>query len=116
MSLRSAINFNLLLAFRKYSGELQFKHPEKELTIKVSTLVAFTWHFYAANKTKGLTTFVYLCDFRLRQMILTLLSRVCRETRIPSRCLEEKSHFRLSASFWRSGTRWPVPSAGEFLF
>ncbi|KAG0287576.1 Structural maintenance of chromosomes protein 6 [Linnemannia gamsii] len=37
MSLRSAINFNLLLAFRKYSGELQFKHPEKELTIKVET-------------------------------------------------------------------------------
>ncbi|KAF9545005.1 Structural maintenance of chromosomes protein 6 [Mortierella hygrophila] len=37
MSLRSAINFSLLLAFRKYSGELQFKHPEKELTIKVET-------------------------------------------------------------------------------
>ncbi|KAF9140875.1 Structural maintenance of chromosomes protein 6 [Mortierella sp. GBA39] len=37
MSLRSAINFSLLLAFRKYSGELQFMHPEKELIIKVET-------------------------------------------------------------------------------
>ncbi|KAF9156913.1 Structural maintenance of chromosomes protein 6 [Linnemannia schmuckeri] len=37
MSVRSAINFGLLLAIRKYSGELQFKHPEKELTIKVET-------------------------------------------------------------------------------
>ncbi|KAG0073128.1 Structural maintenance of chromosomes protein 6 [Linnemannia elongata] len=37
MSLRSAINFGLLLAFRKYSGELQFNHQAKELTIKVET-------------------------------------------------------------------------------
>ncbi|KAK5809091.1 hypothetical protein F5H01DRAFT_388196 [Linnemannia elongata] len=37
MSLRSAINFGLLLAFRKYSGELLFDHQARELTIKVET-------------------------------------------------------------------------------
>lgn len=53
-------------------------------------------------------------------MIQTLPRWVFRETRIPSRCLEEKSRFPPSVSFWPSGTRWPVPFAGElhrfFLF
>ncbi|KAG0277929.1 Structural maintenance of chromosomes protein 6 [Linnemannia exigua] len=37
MSVRSAINFGLLLNLRKYSGELKFDHTKKDLTIKVET-------------------------------------------------------------------------------
>ncbi|KAF9924950.1 Structural maintenance of chromosomes protein 6 [Linnemannia zychae] len=37
MSVRSAINFGLLLAIRKYSGELTFDHAKKELALKVET-------------------------------------------------------------------------------
>ncbi|KAF9196644.1 Structural maintenance of chromosomes protein 6 [Haplosporangium sp. Z 11] len=37
MSLRSKMNFSLQLAQRGYSGELEFQHPEKKLTIRVET-------------------------------------------------------------------------------
>ncbi|KAF9173455.1 Structural maintenance of chromosomes protein 6 [Mortierella sp. AD010] len=37
MSLRSKINFSLQLSERGYSGELEFHHPEKKLTIRVET-------------------------------------------------------------------------------
>lgn len=53
MSLRSAINFGLLLAFRKYSGELQFKHPEKELTIKVRATLFISCLYWRATIEQG---------------------------------------------------------------
>lgn len=53
MSLRSAINFGLLLAFRKYSGELQFNHQAKELTIKVRAIFFISCHFWRATIEQG---------------------------------------------------------------
>ncbi|KAG0215890.1 Structural maintenance of chromosomes protein 6 [Mortierella sp. NVP41] len=37
MSIRSTVNFGIMLALRKYSGKLEFDHPKKELKITVET-------------------------------------------------------------------------------